>query len=112
MGRWHDCAFNQDMIFRRAVQVDWNNIQNERQKTLAASNAKENKSRITKQYLPGDQVLIVLDPDERRSHPKMSKPTKGPYAITRIHTNGTVDINRGNFIETINIRRLKPFITM
>jgi len=92
------------MIFRRAVQVDWNNIQNERQKTL--------KSRITKQYLPGDQVLIVLDPDERRSHPKMSKPTKGPYAITRIHTNGTVDINRGNFIETINIRRLKPFITM
>jgi len=102
MGRWHDCAFNQDMIFRRAVQVDWNNIQNERQKTLAASNAKEKKI----------QKLIVLDPDERRSHPKMSKPTKGPYAITRIHTNGTVDINRGNFIETINIRRLKPFITM
>ncbi|MFN9980872.1 MAG: hypothetical protein ACK53Y_13185, partial [bacterium] len=68
-------AFNQDMIFRRAVQVDWNSIQNERQKTLAASNAKENKSRITKQYLPGDQVLIVLDPDERRSQPKMSKPT-------------------------------------
>jgi hypothetical protein len=31
------------MIFRRAVQVDWNNIQNERQKTLAASNAKEKK---------------------------------------------------------------------
>jgi len=34
---------------------------------------KKKKSRITKQYLPGDQVLIVLDPDERRSHPKMSK---------------------------------------
>jgi hypothetical protein len=104
-------AFNQDMIFRRAVQVDWNSIQNERQKTLAASNAKENKSRVTKHYLPGDQVLIVLDPDERRSQPKMSKPTKGPYAITRVHPNGTVDINRGNFTETINIRRLKPFIS-
>jgi hypothetical protein len=103
-------AFNQDMIFRRAVQVDWNNIQNERQKTLAASNAKENKSRITKQYLPGDQVLIVLDPDERCSHPKMRKPTQRPICHQESPTNGTVDINRGNFIETINIHRLKPLL--
>ena len=32
---------------------------------------------------------------------------KGPYIITEVHNNGTVDIKRGNFKERINIRRLK-----
>jgi len=102
-------AFNQDMLFRRAVSVDWAAINQERQKLVTASNAKENKSRLNKQYAPGDQVLIVLDADERRSQPKMSAPTKGPFTITQVNPNGTVKINRGNVIETINIRRLKPY---
>jgi hypothetical protein len=104
-------AFNQDMIYCRAVQLDWNSINQERRKQLEASNNKENRSRITKNYLPRDQVLIVLDADERRSQPKLNQPTKGPYTITRVHTNGTVEIDRGHFLETINIRRLKPFYT-
>jgi len=99
------------MIFHCAVQINWDRIHNECQKTLAASNAKEEKSRITKQYLPGDQVLIILDSDECRSQPKMNKPTKGPYIITRVHTNGTVEIDCGIFTETIDMRRLKPFIS-
>jgi len=102
-------AFNQDMLFRRAAAVDCNAINKERQKLLTASNEKENQSRVPKQYSPGDQILIVLDADERRSKPKMSAPTKGPFTITRVYTNGTVDINRGNITETINIRRIKPF---
>jgi hypothetical protein len=55
------------------------------------------------------EVLIVLDQDERRSQPKLNQPTKGPLTIETVHTNGTVDIHRGQFTETINIRRLKPF---
>jgi hypothetical protein len=102
-------AFNQDMIFRRAVQIDWDNIHQERHKSAAASTEKENKSRINKQYMPNDKVLIVLDTDERHGQPKLSQPTKGPFTITAVHNNGTVNINRGRFIETINIRRLKPF---
>jgi hypothetical protein len=34
-------AFNQDMIYRRAVQLDWNSINQEHRKQLEASN-KEN----------------------------------------------------------------------
>jgi len=104
-------AFNQDMIYRHAVQIDWNSIHQERLQQLAASNNEENRSRIDKNYLPGDQVLIVLDADERRGQPKLNQPTKGPYTITRVHTNGTVELDRGHFTETINIRRLKPFYT-
>jgi hypothetical protein len=57
-------AFNHDMIFHRTVQVDWDFIHNERQKLVAASNEKENKTRHHKIYSPGDQVLILLDADE------------------------------------------------
>jgi hypothetical protein len=62
-------AFNQDMIFQHAVQINWDNIHQERHKSATASTEKENKSRINKQYVPGDKVLIVLDPDERRGNP-------------------------------------------
>jgi hypothetical protein len=97
------------MIFHRAVKVDWDIIHNKRQKLVAASNQKENQARHNKQYSPGDQVLIILDADERCSQPKMNTPTHGPYTITTVHTNGTVEINRRWTTETINIRRLKPY---
>jgi hypothetical protein len=85
-------AFNHDMI-------------------TAASNSKENSTRINKEYKIGDKILLVLDADERRSQPKMDKPTRGQFLITNVHNNGTVTINRGNFTETIIIRRIKPFYT-
>lgn len=88
-------AFNQDIIFCCAIHIDWNNVHQEHQNLLVASNKRENKSRLNKDYLPGDQVIIVLDPDECHSQPKMAKPTKGPFTIIRLHNNGTVEINRG-----------------
>jgi hypothetical protein len=103
-------AFNQDMIFRKATTINWQHIHKERNKIIAASNSKENKARIAKEYKTGDKILLILDADEQRSQPKMDKPTRGPFIIT-IHNNGTVTIDRGNFTETINIRRIKPFYT-
>jgi hypothetical protein len=52
-----------------------------------------------------------MDADERRGHPKMSASTKGPYTVTQAHTNVTVQINCGNFVETINIHRIKPYLS-
>jgi hypothetical protein len=97
------------MIFRQAVAVNWDNIHKERQKQSEISNERENKSRLPKAYSPGDQILITLDADERRSQPKMSRPTRGPFTITKVNNNGTVAIARGATTETINIRRIKPF---
>jgi len=104
-------AFNQDMIFCQAIKVDWEAISNEPQRLVTVSNQRENRGRINKQYSPGDQILIVMDADERRGHPKMKAPTKGPYPVTRVYTNGTIQIKRGNVSETIHIRRLKPYYT-
>ena len=39
----------------------------------------------------------------------MQCPTKGPYRVLKVKTNGTVRIRRGNYNEIIHVRRLKPF---
>jgi leucyl aminopeptidase (aminopeptidase T) len=103
-------AFNQDMIFRWAVTVNWEEINKECQKLTAALNKKENQSRLPKEYSPGDKILIILYADEQRSQPGMNTPTRGLFTITQVNNmNGTVKISRGNRAETINIRRIKPF---
>ncbi len=102
-------AFSQDMLFCHAVIVDWNNVHRIRTSQAIASNVRENKSRLDIQYAIGDKVLLVLDADERRDKPKLDRPTKGPFTVTRVFENGTV--NLGRYIETINIRRLKPYFT-
>jgi hypothetical protein len=76
------------------------------------ANKKENQSRLTQQYAPGDQILITLNADERHSQPKMNALTKGPFTITQVHQIGTVTISCGNVTETINICRIKPFHTL
>jgi hypothetical protein len=97
------------MIFHRAVKIDWASTHKERNRLNGLSNNKENKSRITKQYSPGDQVLLALDPDERHSQPKLDAPTRGPFTIKQVNNKGAVEIDRGNLNETINILRIKPF---
>jgi hypothetical protein len=99
------------MLFRRAVIVDWNNVHRIRTSQAIASNIRENKSRSDIQYTIGEKVLLVLDADERRDKPKLNRPTRGPFTVTRVFDNGTVEINRGRYFETISIRRLKPYFT-
>jgi hypothetical protein len=41
-------------------------------------------------------------------HPKMKRPTSGPYVITRV-LGSTLEIDRGTYLEKINIRRVQPY---
>jgi hypothetical protein len=38
----------------------------------------------------------------------MKSPTSGPFAITRV-IGVTLEINRGRYLEKINIRRVQPY---
>ncbi len=40
---------------------------------------------------------------------KLDSPTEGPFKITKVNTNGTVEIRKGIACETVNIRRIKLF---
>jgi hypothetical protein len=104
-------AFSQDMLFHCAVSIDWAHVHTVKTNQATASNIKENKSCYDFNYAPGNKILIILDADECRDQPKLDRPTKGPFTITKVHDNGTITINRGRYTETINIRRVKPYFT-
>ena len=71
-------------------------------------NTRENNARFNHTYRVGDKVLILLD--QKEINGKMNQPTEGPYEIIKVNlSNGTVKIARGNYNETIHIRRLKPY---
>ncbi len=57
--------------------------------------------RLDRKYLYGKKVSSAKS--ESIWHRK-------PWLITIIHTNGTITVQRGNKLERMNIRRLKPFI--
>ena len=101
-------AFHRDMITASKVHVDWDKVRRTRNANTARSTARENASRIPYRYAAVQQVLVKLDPSDRRW--KLNAPFEGPFPIIRVYGNGTVRIQRGAYDETIHIRRIKPFL--
>lgn len=102
-------AFSRDMILPTSYLANWATINQRRQHSTDVSTACENSTRIPHHYNIGDKVLILPS----SIHGKLAKPSRGPYEIdenTNQHVNGTVTIRRNRHtIETINIRRLRPY---
>jgi hypothetical protein len=98
--------FGQDMLFINLFIADWQKIGEHRQQLTDLNNTHENKGRIDYDYKVGQKVLFwkegILRNAESRWH-------KNPWLITSAHTNGTITVQRGNKIERMNIRRVKPF---
>jgi hypothetical protein len=40
---------------------------------------------------------------------KLSSPCMGPYAVTQVYNNGSVQIQKGIVSERVNIRQISPF---
>ena len=99
-------VFNRDMKFHKTVVANWELIQSRHRAQQTKDNIRENRSRTSYQYTVGDSVRIVTTVRERRGK-SFGHEHKNPYDIVTVHNNGTVDIKRGNFMERINIRRLK-----
>ena len=105
-------AFNRDMIMNMQIHSNWKNIAETRRRQTIADNIRENDNRIEHDYKIYDQVLVKLNAFERRNQRKIGDaPTRGPYTIIQKYSNGTVRIKKGNYEETISIRRVKPFQT-
>jgi len=98
-------VFGRDMIFNIRHEADWQLIQERKRARIEANNAQENQNRRDHDYAPGDQVLIT-----KADYNKMEPSREGPYAITRVHANGTVTIQKGHALQRINIRQCVPYI--
>jgi transposase InsO family protein len=98
-------VFSKDMILRTHIQADMELVRLRRQRAAERNNERENKRRIKYKYKPGDKVLILPN----RLDPKL-KLNQGPYKVIHYNeANGTLQIRRGNYIEPINIRLVRPY---
>ncbi len=97
--------FGRDMLFDIPFIADWQKIGEHRQQLTDLNNAPENIGRIDYDYKVGQKVLLrkegILRNAESRWHKK-------PWLITSVHTNGINMVQRGNKIDRMNIRRVKP----
>ena len=97
-------AFHRDMILNIPLIVDFELLRQRRQDLIDKSVLKANAKRIEFDYQPGQQAYkLVAGPR------KLDDRWEGPYPITKIHVNGTVQLQLSELVtERINIRRIKP----
>jgi transposase InsO family protein len=98
-------VFHRDMILDIPIIADLHLLQQQRQALIDKNLLRANRRRISHDYQPTDEVLLLsYKPD------KLDPQSTGPYTIHSVHTNGTVTINRNPFVrERFNIRRLRPY---
>ena len=96
-------VFGQDMIFNMNKFVDWQLAEKQKHDQIIRDNIRENLKRVEHDYNVGDRVMLRKKGIIR----KLSRKKSGPYTITRVHTNGTVTIQKGVSSERVNIRRIE-----
>ena len=97
-------VFGRDAILNIKHIADWEHIRELKQAKIDANNKRENTSWVEHHYQVGDQVLI-----RARKSTKHDKEYEGPYPLTKVNTNGTVNFQKGIVNDVVNIRRVKPF---
>ena len=66
---------------------------------------RENTKRIRHDYAVGERVYVN---NHHSTSDKLKPAWVGPFPILRVHTNGTVTVQRGQVHERISLRRIKP----
>ena len=92
------------MIFNINHTANWEYIRARKQALIRKNNIAENSKRIDHAYKIGDRVML-----RKGTENKQEQPYSGPHVIRKIHTNGTVRLQMGAVVDTVNIRRLTPY---
>eukprot|EP00644_Phytophthora_capsici_P009526 jgi/Phyca11/107112/e_gw1.13.849.1 len=98
--------FGQDLITRKLYEANWNYLCKRRFEAILRENDRVNLARLQHFYHVGDQVMVRIAAKDRKS--KHRSVANGPFAITEVHDNGTVTIDKGVTQERVNIRRIFP----
>jgi len=98
-------VFHRDMMIDVPLLVDIDAIRGRKQQLIDNNLIRENKKRIDYNYEVGDRVWIKHY-DPKKLEPRLH----GPYRITRIYVNGTIDIElKPGVIQRYNIRKVVPY---
>ena len=98
-------VFGRDMILPIVKKINWDLLKKNKQEEINSNNRRENGNRIEHQYTPGDKVLLRKEGILR----KLSAPREGPYKVSAVYDNGTVDVKKKAISERVNIRRITPY---
>ena len=86
------------MILNVKHEANWEYIREWKQDLIEKNSKAENAKRIPHTYEIGDEVFL-----RRGNENKYETPYQGPYTITQINENGTVQMKINNVEDTINI---------
>ena len=98
--------YGRDMILPTKINIDWNAIRLRKEQQIQKDNNRENATRKPHTYNVGDYVIIRNDSIR---DPKHNRRAYGQYPIVQVRNNGTLVIEKGNYFETVNIRRVAPY---
>ena len=98
-------VFGRDAILNISYQANWKLIKDQKQKLIKKNNALENKNRKDYIYNVGDKVMIKQD--QSAKYAKLAY--KGPYQITKVHNNGTVNVQMDKVNDVYNVRNIYPY---
>mmetsp|Transcript_3443 Transcript_3443/g.4798 ORF Transcript_3443/g.4798 Transcript_3443/m.4798 type:complete len:105 (+) Transcript_3443:356-670(+) len=96
------------MIVHAKAIAEWDTIRKKNREMQIKGNNRENESHIDHAYKVGDRVLQITRRFDRDGMLDNFK-HKGPFKILRVFKNGTLDIEKNNYHETINCRRIMPY---
>ena len=100
--------FGRDALLNVSFEADWETIRKRKQRLINYNNARKNVTRRKYTYTVGQQVDIRLQPNRKAGEDHF----KGPYTVTRVNENGTVELtkatNNGAVSQTWNIRNVEP----
>ena len=98
-------VFQRDMILPITCVTNWEIIRNKKQLRIQHNNFLENKRRRPFSYTLNMEIMLN-DP----TGVKLSSKCKGPFTVSKVHSNGTVTIYlKPNVFQRVNICRIKPY---
>ena len=98
-------VYQRDMLLPISCFTNWEIIRLKKQQRAHHNNFLENLRRRPFTYTPNMEIMIQ-DPTGEKLSPRC----KGPFKITKVHSNGTVTICiKNNVFQRVNIRRIKPY---
>ena len=98
-------VFGRDAILNTKFEANWQLIKQRKQTLINTNNKRENEKRIPHQYHVGDKVLVHLGDVKSKFAPQY----EGPFIVTGVNNNGTLQVQKGSVTETVNIRIVHPF---
>jgi hypothetical protein len=85
--------------------ADWQRVKQRKQTSIDENDERENAERIDCDHAVGNSILKI-----KAGALKMEQPREGPCNIVRVHTDGTVTMQKGPVEERLNIRQIIPCV--